>query len=106
VIKAVLSDIYTTLIDIKTREDDLDLYERLAAYLKYQGIYLSPEELQWFFFEKKSLQKSTVMSRIPRTTTAEYGTRYCTKTSTHIRGLTSTRLPSSVTSSECSDLWP
>jgi len=57
VIKAVLSDIYTTLIDIKTREDDLDLYERLAAYLKYQGIYLSPEELQWFFFEKKSLQK-------------------------------------------------
>jgi putative hydrolase of the HAD superfamily len=56
-IKAVVSDIYTTLIDIKTREDDLEVYERLAAYLKYQGIYLSAQELRWFFFEKKSLQK-------------------------------------------------
>jgi putative hydrolase of the HAD superfamily len=57
VIKAVVSDIYTTLIDIKTKEDDLDVYEHLAAYLKYQGIYLSAEELRWFFFEKKALQK-------------------------------------------------
>jgi putative hydrolase of the HAD superfamily len=57
VIKAVISDIYTTLIDIKTKEDDLDVYEQLAAYLKYQGIYLSADELRWFFFEKKALQK-------------------------------------------------
>ena len=56
-IKAVVSDIYTTLIDIKTREDDLDIYERLASYLKYQGIYLSADELKWFFYEKKELQK-------------------------------------------------
>jgi putative hydrolase of the HAD superfamily len=56
-IKAVISDIYTTLIDIKTKEDDLDVYERLASYLKYQGIYLSAEELRWFFFEKKAQQK-------------------------------------------------
>jgi putative hydrolase of the HAD superfamily len=56
-IKAVVSDIYTTLIDIKTKEDDLDVYERLAGYLKYQGIYLSAEELRWFFFEKKAQQR-------------------------------------------------
>lgn len=56
-IKAVISDIYTTLIDIKTRDDDIDSYEHLAAYLKYQGIYLSADELRWFFFEKMAQQK-------------------------------------------------
>lgn len=56
-IKAVVSDIYTTLIDIKTKEEDTEVYEHLATYLKYQGIYLSADELRWFFFEKKSLQK-------------------------------------------------
>ena len=64
-IKAVVSDIYTTLIDIKTREDDPGVYEGLAAYLKYQGIYLSAEELRWFFFEKKSLQKKYNKEQYP-----------------------------------------
>lgn len=56
-IKAVVSDIYTTLIDIKTDENDRDAYKRLASYMKYQGVYLSADELKWFFFEKKSIQK-------------------------------------------------
>jgi putative hydrolase of the HAD superfamily len=56
-IKAVVSDIYTTLIDIRTREEDPDVYERLAGYLKYQGVYISADELRWFFYEKKSRQR-------------------------------------------------
>ncbi len=56
-IKAIVSDIYTTLIDIKTDEDDKSTYKRLVSYLKYQGVYLSADELKWFFFEKKSQQK-------------------------------------------------
>lgn len=64
-IKAVVSDIYTTLIDIKTKEDDIALYERLAAYLKYQGIYLSADELRWFFYEKKGLQKKYNKEQYP-----------------------------------------
>ena len=64
-IKAVVSDIYTTLIDIKTREDDIGIYERLASYLKYQGIYLSASELQWFFFEKKGEQKKYNKEQYP-----------------------------------------
>ncbi|HTY90992.1 MAG TPA: HAD family hydrolase [Methanocella sp.] len=56
-IKAVVSDIYTTLINIRTDESDKDPYRRLASYLKYQGVYLSADELKWFFFEKKALQK-------------------------------------------------
>ena len=64
-IKAVVSDIYTTLIDIKTKEEDLIIYERLASYLKYQGIYLSADELRWFFYEKKELQKKYNKEQYP-----------------------------------------
>lgn len=64
-IKAVVSDIYTTLIDIRTDERDKDPYRRLASYLKYQGVYLSPDELEWFFFEKKALQKKQSKESYP-----------------------------------------
>jgi putative hydrolase of the HAD superfamily len=64
-IKAVVSDIYTTPIDIKTKEDELEVYERLAAYLKYQGIYPSGEGLRWFFFEKKAKQKKYSHEQYP-----------------------------------------
>lgn len=64
-IKAIISDIYTTLIDIKTDESDKDVYRRLASYLKYQGVYLSADELKWFFFEKKALQKKTGKEEYP-----------------------------------------
>lgn len=64
-IKAVVSDIYTTLIDIKTDEVDKDPYRRLASYLKYQGVYLSADELKWFFFEKKALQKKQSKETYP-----------------------------------------
>ncbi len=64
-IKAVVSDIYTTLIDIRTDEDDKSPYRRLASYLKYQGVYLSADELKWFFFEKKALQKKQSKEAYP-----------------------------------------
>lgn len=64
-IKAVVSDIYTTLIDIKTDEDNKDSYRRLASYLKYQGVYLSADEIKWFFFEKKALQKKQSKETYP-----------------------------------------
>lgn len=64
-IKAVVSDIYTTLIDIRTNEDDKDPYRRLASYLKYQGVYLSADEIKWFFFEKKAVQKKRSKETYP-----------------------------------------
>ncbi|HEY3422688.1 MAG TPA: HAD family hydrolase [Methanocellaceae archaeon] len=64
-IKAVISDIYTTLIDIKTDESNPDIYSRLASYLKYQGVYLSADELKWFFFEKKAMQKKASTEEYP-----------------------------------------
>jgi putative hydrolase of the HAD superfamily len=64
-IRAVVSDIYTTLIDIKTDEDDKGPYRSLASYLKYQGAYLSADELKWFFFEKKAQQKKLSKEAYP-----------------------------------------
>jgi putative hydrolase of the HAD superfamily len=64
-IKAVISDIYTTLIDIKTNESDDEIYRRLASYLKYQGVYLSSDEIKWFFFEKKAMQKKASKEEYP-----------------------------------------
>jgi putative hydrolase of the HAD superfamily len=64
-IKAVVSDIYTTLIDIKTDEDEKSPYRTLASYLKYQGVYLSSDELKWFFFEKKARQKKMSKEAYP-----------------------------------------
>jgi putative hydrolase of the HAD superfamily len=64
-IKAVVSDISTTLIDIKTDEDDKEAYRQLASYLKYQGVYLSADEIKWFFFEKKALQKKYSKEAFP-----------------------------------------
>jgi putative hydrolase of the HAD superfamily len=64
-IKAVISDIYTTLIEIRTDEKELYPYAHLASYLKYFGVYLSAEELKWFFFEKKALQKKKSNEEYP-----------------------------------------
>jgi putative hydrolase of the HAD superfamily len=64
-IRAVVSDVYTTLIDIKTDENDKDVYRRMASYLKYHGVYLSADELKWFFFEKKALQKKRSKETYP-----------------------------------------
>ncbi|HTX44256.1 MAG TPA: HAD family hydrolase [Methanocella sp.] len=64
-IKAVVSDIYTTLINIKTDEEEKGPYRTLASYLKYQGVYLSDDELKWFFFEKKAQQKKKSREAYP-----------------------------------------
>lgn len=51
-IKAVLFDIYGTLVDIETDERDWYVYLNLAKFLSYKGINLSADELRWFYFEK------------------------------------------------------
>jgi putative hydrolase of the HAD superfamily len=52
VIKAVLFDIYGTLVDIETDEKDWFVYENLSKFLSYYGLNLTADELKKFFFEK------------------------------------------------------
>jgi putative hydrolase of the HAD superfamily len=51
-VKAVLFDLYGTLIDIETDERDWSAYLNLAKYLSYRGVSLSADEIRWFYFEK------------------------------------------------------
>lgn len=49
--KAILFDLYGTLIDIRTDEGDPWVYEVLSRYLLYNAVHVSPEELKRVFFE-------------------------------------------------------
>ncbi len=64
-IKAVLFDIYGTLIDIETDENDWSTYLNLAKYLGYRGINLSADEIRWFYFEKIRQQIKVSNERYP-----------------------------------------
>jgi putative hydrolase of the HAD superfamily len=49
--KAIFFDLYGTLIDIKTDEDELWVYEKLSRYLLYHSVDIAPEELKKAYFE-------------------------------------------------------
>jgi len=51
-IRAVLFDIYGTLVDIETKERDWYVYLNLAKFFEYIGLNLSADEIKWFYFEK------------------------------------------------------
>jgi putative hydrolase of the HAD superfamily len=44
-IEAVIFDLYGTLVDIHTDEDDLSVYYCLCKFLHYYGVFLEPDEL-------------------------------------------------------------
>lgn len=58
--KALFFDLYGTLIDIKTDEGDMRVYETLARYLAYHSAAVSAEELKRAYGEEaeKMLQRS------------------------------------------------
>jgi putative hydrolase of the HAD superfamily len=45
--RAVIFDLYGTLIDIRTDEDDSQTYAILAKFLAYLGVSITPVELAW-----------------------------------------------------------
>lgn len=51
-ITTILFDIYGTLIDIVTDESDAQVYEILSKWLEYKYIYLSADQLRWFYREE------------------------------------------------------
>ncbi len=57
-IKAVVFDLYGTLVNIKTDEQDPELYAELSKFLSYNRVTISPEELQTFYSDeiKRQLQ--------------------------------------------------
>ncbi len=53
---AVLFDLYGTLIDIETNEEDLSVYEALSRYVSYYRVRIGPEDLKAAYFGEVSLR--------------------------------------------------
>ena len=51
-IKAVVFDLYGTLVNIRTDESDPELYRQVSRFLSYNRVYLEPELLRDFYMEK------------------------------------------------------
>lgn len=58
--RAVLFDLYGTLIDIHTREDLPEVWERLARFLRYRGLSADADALRHgFFTESQRIQEES-----------------------------------------------
>lgn len=59
--KAVCFDLYKTLIDINTDEDDPRVYATLSRYLSYHSVVIAPEALRKAYFDevRQALNQST-----------------------------------------------
>ena len=62
-IDTILFDIYGTLIDISTDESDAAAYEALSKWLEYKYIYLSADQLRWFYREEFARRIGTEAAR-------------------------------------------
>ena len=51
-IKALVFDLYGTLVNIKTDEQDPEVYRQLSKFLSYNHVYVEPEQLQRFYMDK------------------------------------------------------
>ncbi|MGA9141276.1 MAG: HAD family hydrolase [Methanocella sp.] len=51
-ITAIFFDIYGTLIDIQTDEAGMEAYTILSKWLEYKRVYLSPDQIKWFYHEE------------------------------------------------------
>jgi putative hydrolase of the HAD superfamily len=62
-ITTILFDIYGTLIDILTDEDDPSAYNTISKWLEYKYIYLSGDQLKWFYQEEFARRLGTEEAR-------------------------------------------
>ena len=62
-ITTVLFDIYGTLIDIQTDEASMDAYNILSKWLEYKRVYLSPDQVKWFYHEEFARRLGTPEQR-------------------------------------------
>jgi len=59
-IKALVFDLYGTLVNIRTDEQDPEIYRQLSKFLSYNHVYIEAPQLQRFYMDKikAHIQKS------------------------------------------------
>ena len=64
-LRAVLFDVYGTLIDIKTNEHNDGTFESLSRFLEYRRVFIRPQELKEFYFDQLNQQIARSREKYP-----------------------------------------
>lgn len=64
-IKAVLFDMYGTLVDIKTNEHDDYVFDSLSRFLEYRRVFISGKEIKELYFDQINQQFARSRERHP-----------------------------------------
>jgi putative hydrolase of the HAD superfamily len=64
-IKAVLFDMYGTLVDIKTNEHDDGVFDSLSRFLEYRRVFISGKEIKELYFDQINQQFARSRERHP-----------------------------------------
>ena len=64
-LRAVLFDLYGTLIDIKTDENRSEVFEALSRFLEYRRVFISGKELKELYFVEINQQLAKSRERHP-----------------------------------------
>ncbi len=64
-LRAVLFDIYGTLVDIKTDEYRESAFEALSQFLEYRRVHVPPQELKELYFNEVNMQLASSHEKYP-----------------------------------------
>lgn len=64
-VKGVIFDCYNTLIEIKTDEDDMETYQPVSKWLKYQGVKIAPNDLMREYKNATDAEMKTRWEKYP-----------------------------------------
>jgi putative hydrolase of the HAD superfamily len=64
-IKALVFDLYGTLVNIRTDEQDPEIYSQISKFLSYNRVFIEPEHLRLYYMEKIKLQLSRSREQYP-----------------------------------------
>ena len=70
-LRAVLFDVYGTLVDIKTNEHDDGTFESLSRFLEYRRVFIRTQELKEFYFDQLNQQIARSREKYPEVDVAD-----------------------------------
>jgi len=64
-LRAVLFDVYGTLVDIHTNEHEDDIFDKISRFLEYRRVFISGKELKELYFDQINQQIARSRERYP-----------------------------------------
>jgi putative hydrolase of the HAD superfamily len=76
-IKGIIFDLYGTLIDIRTDEDDFYTYDTVSKWLQYKGVKIDPEVLKSEYHSKIADRMAVSKQQYPEVRVEEIFAEIC-----------------------------